>query len=30
MVLVAKIFGFERYEYFEASENVKQAPEVKF
>jgi len=29
-VLVAKIFGFERYEYFEASENVKQAPEVKF
>lgn len=29
-VIIANIFGFERYEYFEADENAKQAPEVKF
>lgn len=29
-VIVARLFGFERYEYFEADESAKQAPEVKF
>jgi len=29
-VIIANIFGFERYEYFEADESARQAPEVNF
>lgn len=29
-VIFAGIFGFERYEYFEADEGAQKAPEVKF
>ena len=29
-VIFANIFGFERYDYFEADESAKQAPEVNF
>lgn len=29
-VIIANLFGFERYEYFEADESARQAPEVNF
>jgi len=29
-VILANVFGFERYEYFEADESARQAPEVNF
>jgi len=29
-VIIANLFGFDRYEYFEADESARQAPEVKF
>lgn len=29
-VIIANMFGFERFEYFEADESARQAPEVNF